>query len=511
MDDLSRIVIETLQKQKQALVFLPSRASAEKTAEELSKLTTENLPEIEKAILQAVSTPTKQCRRLSHCLKKGIAFHHSGLVSAQREIIEQQFRRGTIKVICCTPTLAAGISTPAYRVLIKSLKRYSGTWGMDWIPVLEYLQMAGRAGRPEFGDKMGEAIVLARDQAEKEEIYERYLCGLPEDISSKLAVEPVLRTYLLALISSGVIRDHKSMMKFFAQTFWAYQFEDLPKLRVILDRMLASLQQWKFVEGVENISSEFVPASTLHALKFRPTLLGKRISELYLDPLTAKHLLDCLENHDHQNDHQKTAFSLLQMVAHTLEMRPLLSVKAKEQEKIQEEITKRLDLLLEPEPSPFDLEYADFINSVKTALFFEGWISEYDEEYLLETFDIRPGEIRGKIESADWLLYAAEELAKIQQLREAMHDLVKLRIRVQQGIKEELLPLIQLRGIGRIRSRKLFSHGIKNLGDIKKSDITTLTQLLGKALAEDVKKQVGEEIQEVPEGKRKGQVSLKKF
>jgi len=166
MDDLIRLGLETLEKEKQALLFLPSRASAEKTAEDLSQLTSFDNPELEKAILKAVTTPTKQCRRLSHCVRKGVAFHHSGLTSQQRELIEEGFRRGNIRLICSTPTLAAGIRVPAFRVIIKSLKRFGGEWGMDWIPVLEYLQMAGRAGRPEYGDTHGESIVIAKDEDE---------------------------------------------------------------------------------------------------------------------------------------------------------------------------------------------------------------------------------------------------------------------------------------------------------------------------------------------------------
>src|SRR3989338_3305661 len=146
LDDVHKIVLETLQMDKQVIIFLPSRASAEKTAEDLAKLTTFNLLELENSALHALSTPTKQCRRLSNSVRKGVAFHHSGLVAAQRDMIEEGFKIGTIKVICCTTTLAAGLSLPAFRVIIKSLKRFSGKWGMEWIPVLEYLQMAGRAG-----------------------------------------------------------------------------------------------------------------------------------------------------------------------------------------------------------------------------------------------------------------------------------------------------------------------------------------------------------------------------
>jgi len=526
LNPIHKLALETIEMNKQAIIFAPSRASAEKTAEEISKLTQFQYPEFEKEVLKAASTPTKQCRRLSHCIRKGIAFHHAGLLAKQKELIEEEFRKGKIKIICCTPTLAAGMSLPAFRVIITSLKRYSGSWGMDWIPVLEYMQMAGRAGRPEY-ESFGEAITLAKSEHEKEEIYETYVLGEPEEIYSKLAVEPVLRTYLLSLISSGIIKDKESMQDFFSKTFWAHQFEDLKQLNLIMDKMLLLLEGWKFVRIINNENSnsnddknnddkdnyEFIPASKLNhktnnqEKELRPTLLGKRISELYLDPLTATHLLDCLKNFNSS----KNTFSLLQMISHTLEMRPLLRIKSKEQDKIQEELVKNYERLLKPEPSAFDLEYNEFMNSIKTALFFEAWINEKDEDYLMETCDIRPGEIRIKLEIADWLLYAGEELSKILNYREALNELRKLRIRIKNGVKEDLLPLIKLKNIGRVRARKLINNGIKDLGGLKRMDLATLSQILGEAIAKDVKEQLGEEIKEIPEGRRVGQLSIQKF
>lgn len=519
MDPIHKLALQTLEQNKQAIIFAPSRASAEKSAEELAKLTTFQLPELEQEILKAASTPTKQCRKLSHAIKKGVAFHHAGLLQRQKELIEDEFRSGKIKIICATPTLAAGLSLPVFRVIIKSLKRFSGQWGMDWIPVLEYLQMAGRAGRPEY-EKFGEAICLAKDEAEKEEIHDRYILGKPEAIYSKLAVEPVLRTYLLSLISSGIIRDQKSMREFFTKTFWAHQFKDLQRLETIMQKMLHLLEEWGFIiisgAGTSQ-TDDFVTANKMDETseeKFRATPLGKRVSELYLDPLTARHLLDCLIKFDPSGEelnNTKNSFSLLQMISHTLEMRPLLRIKSKEHDFIQEELNKRYDSLLQAEPSAYDLEYDDFLNSIKTALFFDSWIGEQDEDFLLEKFDIRPGEIRVKQETADWLLYAAEELSSLQNYKSAAREIRKLRLRVEYGVKEELLTLLKLQGIGRIRARKLCNHGIKDLGDIKKTDLTTLTQLLGKAVAEGVKEQVGEAVQEVPEGKRKGQTSIMKY
>ncbi|HLD40171.1 MAG TPA: helicase-related protein [Candidatus Nanoarchaeia archaeon] len=506
MDPILKLALQTLEQNKQAIIFAPSRSSAEKTAEEIAKLTSFQLPELEQEVLKAASTPTKQCRKLSHTIKKGVAFHHAGLLQKQKELVEDEFRTGKIKIICATPTLAAGLSLPVFRVIIRSLKRYSERWGMDWIPVLEYLQMAGRAGRPEY-EAYGEAVCIAKDEAEKEEIHERYILGKPEAIYSKLAVEPVLRTYLLSLISSGIIRDRTSMKEFFTKTFWAYQFKDMQKLESIMERMLHLLEEWGFITIVGAANAGFITANELNQEKLRPTPLGKRVSELYLDPLTARHLLDCVARFD-QN---KNAFSLLQMVSHTLEMRPLLRVKSKEEDTVQEELSKRYDFLLKEEPSAYDLEYDDFVNSIKTALFFEAWIDEKDEDFLLEKYDIRPGEIRIKQETADWLLYGSEELAVLQDHKTAVKEIRKLRLRVQEGVREELLPLLKLQGIGRVRARKLHAQGIKDLGDVKKIDLTSLTQLLGKAIAESLKKQVGEEVKEVPEGTRKGQTSILKY
>lgn len=510
MDEIHKLALETIELGKQAIIFVPSRASAEKTAEDISKLTNFQFPELEQSILKVVSTPTKQCRRLSHSVRKGIAFHHAGLLQKQKDLIEEEFKQGKIKIICATPTLAAGLSLPVFRVIIKSLKRFSTKWGTDWIPVLEYLQMAGRAGRPEY-ETFGEAICIAKTEKEQDEIYNRYICGEPEEIYSKLAVEPVLRTYLLSLISSGIIRDEKSMNHFFAQTFWAQQFRDMQKLELIMDKMLTLLNEWKFVSILgKTQQDDFVTANDLRKERdkqLKPTVIGKRISELYLDPLTARHLLDCLAKFDEK----KNTFSLLQMISHTLELRPLLRIKKIEQDSIQEKLITNYDYLLENEPEVYDLEYEEFMNSIKTTLFFQAWINEKNEDYLLEYFNVRPGEIRIKLEVADWLLYACEELARIMNYRAVSTELRKLRIRVKNGVKEELLPLLKLKGVGRIRARKLYSSGVKNLGDLKKMDPISLSQLLGKSTAVKVKEQVSEKVKEVPKGKKKGQISILKY
>ncbi len=485
------LALDTIKKGKQALVFVNTKRSAEKTAEDISKALRETNPEwtkLSNQLLNVLAAPTSQCERLSKCAVKGVVFHHAGLTHKQKEIIEDNFRNGTIKIIACTPTLAAGLDLPAFRTILKDLKRF-GLRGLSHIPVLEYNQMAGRAGRPKY-DSFGEAISIAQSDGEKEKITEMYIQGEPEEIYSKLAVEPVLRTYVLSLIASGVVKTHDQLVDFFSKTFWAFQYKDLSRMEMIIDKMIELLEEWEFLEDL------------------KATKIGKRVAELYIDPYTAHYFLECLQR---ATKKPVNAFSFLQMISHTLEMRPLLSVRVKEADDIQEKLNFYTDNLIDPEPNLYDPDYEEYLSTVKTALFFHDWIEERNEEYLLEKYNIRPGETRAKLDIADWLLYTAEELAKLQQFRTLVNELVKLRVRLEYGAKEELMPLLKLKGIGRVRGRKLFNNGIRTLGDVKKAELVTLGQLIGKNVAEDLKKQLGEKTIEVKPNKRKGQIALEDY
>lgn len=498
------IALDTLKIGKQALIFVNTKKSAEKTAEEISKkIKSENeeLKLLSENALNALSRPTKQCERLSFCIKKGIAFHHAGLVHKQKDIIEENFRSGAIKIICCTPTLAYGIDMPAYRAIIKDLKRYT-MHGLSWIPVLDYMQMSGRAGRPNY-DNEGQAIAIAISSGEKDKIEEKYLNGTPEEIYSKLAVEPVLRTYVLSLIAANFTATKKQLFDFFDKTFYAYQFKDLRRMHATITKVLDLLEEWEFIM---RSGDDFSSANELGDEKLKPTLVGKRVAELYIDPLTAHFFITCLRN---GSDKKLDAFSFLQMISHTLEIRPLLKVGIREYDKIQESMLELSDFLLENEPSMYEPEYEDFLNSVKTSLMLSQWISEQDEEFLLEEYNIRPGEIRAKLEIADWLLYATEEICKIMHYQSLIKEVEKLRLRMRYGVEEELLPLVRLENIGRVRARLLFRNRLRDIKDLRNADMSSLTHLLGEKTALSVKKQLGQEKLEVPENKRKGQISLR--
>ncbi|MFH1506451.1 MAG: helicase-related protein [archaeon] len=513
-DAVINIALDTISLNKQALVFVNTKRGAESQAEKISskiKEQKEEWTELSEKALKALSKPTKQCKRLALCLNRGIAFHHAGLASKQRELIEENFREGKVKIICCTPTLAYGLNLPSFRTIVRDLKRYGGPWGMHPIPILEYHQMIGRSGRPDFNDEYGEAICIAGSKGEKEKIIEHYLEGDPEEIYSKLAVEPVLRTYILSLIATEFVTSEEDLKEFFDNTFYAHQFKDLSKLHGTINRMLKLLEEWDFIRR-ESSDKDFMSADELGKGFLKATLIGHRVAELYLDPATAFFIITCLRR---ATQKILSEFSFLQMVSSCNEMRPLLSMRVADYDVVTEKALKYHDSVLELEPSEFSEEYEDYMKSIKTAMFFQDWINEMDEEYLLETYNIRPGETRVKLNLADWLLYSSEELAKLLKFHPLIKELIKMRFRLKHGAKEELLPLLKLRDIGRVRARMMFKNGIRDITGVKKVEYTLLAHLLGKKVALSVKKQVGQDLTPekvvVKTKKRKGQKNIKDF
>ena len=512
-DEASNIVIDTLKKDKQVIVFVNTKKGAEAAAERITSYAKKELknsyPELADEILKALGSPTRQCRRLASMIKSGVAFHHSGLSGKQRAIVEDNFREKKLKVICATPTLAAGIDLPAYRVVLRDMKRYTGR-GMSYIPVLEFEQMSGRAGRPSY-DKEGQAILIAKNEAEREELWYKYIEGEPEDILSKLAVEPVLRTYVLSLIATGFVGSVKELEDFMSRTFYAKQYGDLNSLNNIVEGIVRKLEEWEFVITSQE-QEDFVSANEMEeGFKVKATKLGERVSELYLDPLTANELLEGMR----KATNITSSYGILHLITSTLEMQPLIKARQKDYPFLEEKLVVEEDNFIADVPSEFSEEYDDFLHELKTAYILEEWMQESTEEYLYEEYNVAPGELNGKLDRADWLLYSCYELAGLQGFRELRKDLYKLRLRLKDGIKEELLKLVKIRGIGRVRARKLFNNRIRDVKALKEVDITSLAQILGKNTAVNVKSQVGQEYDKdkvsVKKNKRKGQVNLGDF
>lgn len=461
----------------QALVFVNSRKSAESVAEKLGKDlakdaclldagTKAGLEAAGEEVLSALSNPTQQCRRLCGCVVNGTAFHHAGLVNKQRILVEDLFKKGTLKVITATPTLAAGVNLPARTVVIRDFSRFEDG-DMAYISVMEYKQQAGRAGRPKY-DKTGYAIGIAGSESEKEFITEKYIGGVIEPITSKLGVEPVLRFHMLAAIASDFTRTREAVLDFFRSTFFGYQY-GLAGFESLADRIVNNLFDWGFIKK----EGRFLV----------PTELGRRVSELYIDPRTAYTYLAILEIAE--SEQRFPVLGLLEMLCDSAEM-PLLYLKRSEEPTLWGLAYKNSDQLYR-DLGGFDIDI-DFLERYKTAALFSAWINELSEEEILEQYNVAPGILNQKLQIAEWLGYSAAELCDIAGLKASEKEMRKLEMRIKHGVKEELIPLVSIHGIGRVRARKLISAGFRKPSEVKNAPKERLASLLGEKTAENIRK-----------------------
>lgn len=482
---------------KQSIVFVSSRNSAESESERVAKeldLSSARLTALSEKILNVLQHPTKQCRRLANVVAKGAAFHHAGLHHKQKELVEDAFRKGTIKVICSTTTLAFGLNLPCDLVIMRDVKRYYEGRGFRHIPVLEYRQCVGRSGRVKY-TKEGHAITICKSEDETEDVKEIFINGETETIYSKLALEPVLRVQLLSLIATGGISTKSQMMEFMRRTFYGHQYNNLSELSRKIERTLQLLEMYELIEmrsqGDVKTNDLFQSAySYKEDVRLKATDLGIRVAELYIDPETAFRFVQAVKVAESK---KANYFSFLHLISSVAEMRPPVRVKADDYESLAEIAEKHRHLLLIPQDDLYDEEH--FLATLKTAQMFDAWINEKTEDELLQKYATAPGELRVKMLNADWLLYSLQELSVLLGFSNLHKPLGRLRTRVKHGVSEELLPLVRIKGVGRVKGRKLFSLGMKSLIDAVRIPYPQLKLSVGKKTAQSLKLKVGQETE----------------
>jgi len=462
--------VQCVQEGGQSLIFaetrMRSKSLATKAVEVIEQLLEKKeLDELEK-ISKKILTNNEQTdlvKTLATLVKKGVAFHHAGLNQTCRQIIETEFRKGTIKLLSSTPTLAAGVNLPARRVVISNINRYNAKIGANRpISVLEYKQLCGRAGRPQY-DKYGESIVVGNGNGE--EILEHYIKGEPEPIESKITEDKSLRTHILSVIVTHPGIKKEEILNFFLQTLGGLQ---------------SRKSTIKF--GID-IALRFLSSDVLIIKKgerYAATEFGKKTSMLYIDPLTATHFRDSLENVSKKRKH---TFGFLHVITNSEEFFPKFSLRNRDFESASIMIENHTSELLEP-ISEYDCS--------RSLLALQSWITESSETTLSDNLGIESGDMHRMVENANWLTYCLREITKHVERADLLEELENLRRRIVYGIREELLELVKVKGIGRIRARTLFKHKIKTLDDLAKIPVNKLAEIdkIGLTLADNIKSEL---------------------
>ncbi|MGC9780353.1 MAG: DEAD/DEAH box helicase [Candidatus Heimdallarchaeota archaeon] len=477
------IAFNTIKNAGQILVFANTRASSQAAAERISQSISRLLTLEERDQLSLLTDKmltagekTNLVERLVKVIRKGVAFHHAGLKPEHRKLIESNFRKNLIKCVTATPTLAAGVNLPARRVVILSLTRYEVGAGSKPIKVLEYKQQAGRAGRPKY-DSEGESIIIAKKQRDASRFMEMYCLGDTEMIWSKLANESALRSHILAAIAIGYVANLKELAQFIKETFFGYQ-NDISTTEFLVKKVL------KFLIDEGMLAND---GSSLSATTF-----GRRVSQLYIDPLSAVILRDGLKKANEAED-EITDIAYFHLIASTPDLRNLY-LRQKDQTELQRFLWDYTDGFLSDTPEEWDPDYEYFLMTLKSALLLQQWIQEKSEDAITMRFSVGSGDILYLTDNAKWLLYSSMEIAKLFNCTNISKNLRELHLRVAHGIKKELVPLVKLRGIGRVRARMLFNTGFKTIASLRKAETRELSRIpsIGPEIVRSIKEQVGE-------------------
>ncbi len=190
-----------------------------------------------------------------------------------------------------------------------------------------------------------------------------------------------------------------------------------------------------------------------------------------------------------------TELGFLHLVSSTPDLSPKLHPRKREMGELELFVEDHSGEFLRPVPNEaLDyMEYQEFIAEAKAARILMDWIDEASEEEILERYRVEPGDLLRLVDSAEWLLYAARELSKLIEVKSHLNPLEKLRLRVSKGVREELLPLVKLDGIGRVRARILRNAGYRSLRDLRRVPVSKLLAIptIGQTLAKKIKDQTG--------------------
>lgn len=481
-DDLGKLSLDTLRGGGQVLIFVNSRRSAQAVSTQLAKTISKTLkPEerehlltVAKKIIGSPSDATKICRKLAEVVTHGIAFHHAGLKPHQRELVEENFKNNFIKVIGCTPTLAAGVNLPARRAIIRDVKRFESGIGQAYIPTSEYKQCAGRAGRPQYDDH-GEAVLIAKSLSETQTLFEKYIQAPPEPVISKLDSPSALRIHILSSIAGGYVHDVNSMFEFIKHTFLYHQGQSTDVMELITG-IFEFLQKEGFVEK--------------SGFRFFPTTFGSLTSRLYIDPATSMTIRDGFSKINENKP--LPSIGLIHLMTCTSDS-PVLNVGKTDLTDVEQFANHfKDDWIVTPDNFDMFNDFYTYLATLKTTWMISQWMEEEKEELICDQFNIGPGDIYRHVESIEWILYAAGLIAELLRKKSLTFHIEKLRNRLRYGVKDELLELIQLKGVGRVRARSLYAKGIHNLSKLKALSKDELAHIptIGKSLATDIHTQL---------------------
>ncbi|MBR0059315.1 MAG: DEAD/DEAH box helicase [Methanobrevibacter sp.] len=473
-DVIVKIVEKAMQDNSQALSFVSTRRFTESLAtyvakkinKKLSKSQKQNFKEVANKLLEVPknkgSLPTTTCVKLADAAEKGVAFHHAGLFNEQKEIIEEEFRKGNILMISATPSLMYGVNLPSKSVAIRDTTRWTSN-GPQPIPVFDYEQMSGRAGRPQYDD-VGYSYLIAKTADEAINLEDYYINGEIELTNSKLIDnKDAVYKQIIAQIASTLSKDLDELIDFFEKTLYGYQMSNNPSMSLFASDSL----KWELENGLQFLLQNGIIRATPEGLK--TTKFGNLIAKSNYTVETAVKIKEYISTMDTFNIPE-----FIYALAETPDL-PLITFKGK---KNKDPVREKM--------SEMGLFAVDIGNPEATAVSLIEWINERNEFEIENKYGVYSASTRRTAYEASRLIRFAKNTAEVLGDYSNLKDYDYLSARLYYGVKEDIIPLVVgVKRLGRKRARNvvdIFGLDLKSVSEKELQKIDGIGETLSKKI-----------------------------
>ena len=474
-DVIVKIVEKAIEDNSQALSFVSTRRFTESlatyVAKKIDKKTTKEQKQKFKQVADKLlevpkkkgSLPTTTCLKLAEAAEKGVVFHHAGLFNEQKEIIEDEFRKGNILMITATPSLMYGVNLPSKYVVIRDHTRWTSN-GPASIPVFDYEQMSGRAGRPQYDD-VGYSYLVAKTMDEAFDLEARYVnCEIELTNSKLIDNKDAIYKQIIAQIASSLSKNLDDLNDFFGKTLYGFQMKNNPSMSMFAQDSL----NWELESALEFLLQNGIIRATPEGLK--TTDFGNLIAKSNYAVETAVKIKEYVSTMEKLNPAE-----MIYALAETPDL-PLISFKGR---KSKDPVRDKL--------SECGLFAVDIGNPEATAVSLIEWIDERNEYEIENAYNVYSASTRRSAYEASRLVKFAKNTLEVLGNYSNLKDMDYLSARLYYGVKEDIIPLVVgVKRLGRKRARLLMKTFGDNLSEASEKELQKV-EGIGPKLAGKVK------------------------
>ena len=474
-DVIVKVLEKSIKDSSQALAFVSTRRFTESLATYVSKKIDkkinvkqrESFKEVAEKILDVPkrkgSLPTTTCLKLAESIEHGVAFHHAGLFNEQKEIIEDEFRNGNILMITASPSLMYGVNLPSKTVVIRDNTRWTAQ-GPQPIPVFDYEQMSGRAGRPQYDD-VGYSYLIAKTMDEAMNLEAYYIDGEIELTNSKLVDnKDAILKQIIAQIASTLSKNLDELSEFFSKTLYGYQMANNPSMAMFA----ADSIRFELENSLEFLLQNGIIRATPEGLK--TTDFGSLIAKSNYSVETAVKIKEYISGITQINENE-----FIYALCETPDV-PLISFKGR---KSKDPVRDKL--------SEAGLFAVDIGNPEATAVSLMEWIDERNEYEIENRYSVYSASTRRSAYEASRLVKFAKDTSEVLGNYSNLKDFDILSARLYYGVKEDIIPLVvSVKRLGRKRARNLVNIFGNDLSGVSENELQKV-EGIGPKLAEKIR------------------------